>query len=52
MTMHLSEIDAMNLLQDHGVVSDRAVWLSNVHDEDQPKARKWLQDWYHEKKYE
>ncbi len=40
----LSEIDAMNILQDAGVVSDNAVNLEDVHENDVPQAIKYLEE--------
>lgn len=34
----MSEVDAMNLLQDQGVISDLCVWVADVAEADIPKA--------------
>lgn len=38
----LTETAAMNALQEFGVISDRAVWMRDIHPDDLERAKEWL----------
>lgn len=40
----LNEVQAMSLLQDHGIVSDCCVWAEDVADSDALVACAWLRE--------
>ena len=40
----LDELTAMNLLQDNGIVSNLALWFSDVSAVDQVRAIQWLKE--------
>ena len=40
--MGITELEAMNRIQEHGIVSDNAVWSSDMTREEQEKALEWL----------
>lgn len=40
--LNLSEVEAMNILQDNGIISDLCVWAKDIHDSDIPRAIEFL----------
>ncbi len=41
-TLGISEAEGMNRLQEHGIVSDNAVWSTDLSKEEQVGAAEWL----------
>jgi hypothetical protein len=40
---NVTEVEAMNALQDQGVISDNCVWFADIYEGDWPAALKFLE---------